>query len=486
VLAAAAASPRAIPFDMDEFAAFHALGCAAHPLSAQYNVFREGCGQYGLRPPFLPVALPLRSYLYIGSLPVLPFYPFWRLLDDPVAVRVQGAVFFLVAIVLAGRLALASFPSAALAACVLPVLAGGFLVDTGPVGLSLVLLFAAWLLLRRAAQGERPQALAAAAGFLCFLGVWTKLVFAWCLPGLALCAAAELAGRRADRRNAILSALAFFVALAGPTALLLLSRTADGTPYYEVLSVGRFSLEARSVGGTARGLLGYLWNGSSIAPRSLVFPPSPADRLPLLTAALLVAFGLRHPARRFVAIGSGAALLTFGVTILSGRALAAHHLAFALAFLLPALAAAIRALPRRGAALAAASVLLCWSSLGVRWSGARVDPHSDADKDRLLAWIRESGKDEGAVQLHSSWGTYYIAHLFGAREEIVLFSRKFAREPAYLEAARDLAAAEKRGVLLVSGEPERFRPEVAESVLGRPLAEQRFGHWRVLEYGAGE
>ena len=470
---------------MDEFAAYHALGCAVHPLSAQYHVFREGCGQYGLRPPLFPVALPLRSYLYIGSLPVLPFYPFWRLLDDPVAVRVQGGLFLLGAILLAGRLAAAYFPAAALAAFVLPVFVGSFLVDTGPVGLSVVLLFAAWLLLRRAGQAERPQRLAAAAGFLCFLGVWTKLVFAWCLPGLALVGAAELGASRIDPRGRLRAALAFAAAFAVPAAFLLLSRTADGTPYYEVLSVGRFSLEPRSVGGTAASLFEYLWNGSSIAPRSLAFPPSPADRLPLLTTVALLGYGLVSRARRAVALAGAAAVLTFGVTVLSGRALAAHHLAFALAFLLPALAAAGAALPRRGLVLAAASVLLGWCAMGARFSAVQVDPHSGADKDQLLAWIRESGKDRDTVQLHASWGTYYIAHLFGAREEIVLFSRKFAREPPYLEAARDLARAEKRGILLVSGEPERLRPDVVESVLGPPLADRRFGAWRVLEYEAG-
>jgi len=29
-----------VPFDMDEFAAYHALGCAAYPLSRQLNIYR--------------------------------------------------------------------------------------------------------------------------------------------------------------------------------------------------------------------------------------------------------------------------------------------------------------------------------------------------------------------------------------------------------------------------------------------------------------
>ena len=73
LLAAAALSPRAVPFDMDEFAAYHALGCAAYPLSRQLNVYRERCADDDLVPPLVSRPLPLRSYLYIGSLPVVPF-----------------------------------------------------------------------------------------------------------------------------------------------------------------------------------------------------------------------------------------------------------------------------------------------------------------------------------------------------------------------------------------------------------------------------
>lgn len=467
---------------MDEFAPFHALGCAAHPLSAQYHVFREGCGQYGLRPPLLSGALPLRSYLYIGSLPVVPFYPFWRVLDDPLAVRVQGALFFLAALFLAARLVGVSWTSAALAAFVLPVFPGSFLVDTGPVGLCLLLLFSALLLLRRAARADRPLFLAALAGFLCFLGAWTKLVFAWCLPGVALYAVAQAGLPKPDHRRHLIPALAFTIALAVPTAALLLSRTAEGTPYYEVLSMGRFSLEPQSVGGAAGSLWSYLWNGSSLAPRSLLFPPSPVDRLPLATAGYLLVLGLASRVRREVALALAGSLLTFGVTVLSGRALAAHHLAFSLAFLFLALAAAVSALKRRSLLVVAASVLLFFASLGARWPAARVDPHSNADKDRLLAWIRESGRDRDTVQLHASWGTYYMAHLFGAREEVVLFSRKFAREPGYLEAARDLAAAEKRAILLITCEPERLRADLVEAALGPPVAQQSFGNWQVIEY----
>jgi hypothetical protein len=311
---------------MDEFAPFHALGCAAHPLSAQHHVFREGCGQYGLTLPLLGVSLPLRSYLYIGSLPVLPFYPFWKALDDPVAVRVQGALFFLVALLLAARLVDVPFLRAATAAFVFPLFVGSFLVDTGPVGLSLVLLLATLLLLRRGAVSVSPTRDSAIAGLLCFLGFWIKPVFGWLIP--AVIAYGVLQYVRRSPRLYLRAGSSFLACFLAPTALLLVSRNSEGLPYYEVLSVGRFSLEPQSVGTVASSLFAYVRNGSSLAPRSLFFPASVLDWLPSAIAAAVLLAGLAGERRRDVGVWITAAILTFGVTVLSGRALASHHLAF--------------------------------------------------------------------------------------------------------------------------------------------------------------
>jgi len=58
---------------MDEFTAYHALGCAAYPLSRQLNVYRERCADDELTPPLVSRPLPLRSSLSVGCFPVVPF-----------------------------------------------------------------------------------------------------------------------------------------------------------------------------------------------------------------------------------------------------------------------------------------------------------------------------------------------------------------------------------------------------------------------------
>src|SRR6185503_8123138 len=137
VLGAAAFSPARVPFNMDEFAAYHPLGCRAFPRSGSLHAYREACGLYDLRPPGAREFLPLRSYRYIGSLPVAPYYPFWKLIPGPVSARVQGAVLFLLSLALTCRLLRVRWWAAALGALAFPVYAFAFVVDTGPSGLSI-------------------------------------------------------------------------------------------------------------------------------------------------------------------------------------------------------------------------------------------------------------------------------------------------------------------------------------------------------------
>jgi hypothetical protein len=455
---------------MDEFSAYHTLGCAAFPLSRQFNVYREGCEEYELRPPFFPRPLPLRSYLYIGSFPVVPFYPFWRLLREPVAARIQGAVFFLVTLHLATALLRVRFERVLLASLLFPVFLGSFLVDTGPVGISLVLLFSSLVLLRGAVGAER-WTLAALAGLAVFLGLWVKLVFAWCLPAV-LCYLVYLLRRQ--RRTPVI--LAFAVAFLVPTLLLLFAQTADKTPYYRVVERGGVSLDPEDVVTSARSLGTYFWNASLVVPRVLSWPVSPIDVLPLGVGIFLLLSPAARRARVAALLVGGA--LTFGVADLSTRAVEAHHVVFALGFVVLALASALD----RPLWPFSLLVLAYWTSLALRSGQVTIDPRSNFAKDRLLASIRDAGLDRRTVQLHTSWGTYYIAHLFGDESQIVLFSKKFPDEGDLLARARAVADSQGRGILMITRKPERLASEAVDAALGKPLGRQVFDNWSAVEY----
>lgn len=483
-LAAALASPRLVPYSMDEFVHYHALGCAAYPFARESKGFVEGCGAYDLRPPFTAAFLPLRSYLYIGSFPALPFYPFWRLFQDPVAARAQGAVFFLLATLLLARLARVEARRALLAALFFPLFFSAFLVDLGPVGLSVVLLLGALVTLRAAFEASslrRAATFGAGAGTLLFLGLWVKLVFAWTLPAVALFALAGAIQARPRLRALAGAATATALAFALPAALLLFSTDRDGQPYYRLGSEVESALRRGRLLKATRHLGAYLLDGSSVL--SHVIRPRPAwlDHLPLLAGAALLTWTLACSPRRHAAgAWLAAAALTFAVTASVPGVWGPHHLVFSLVFLSLAMAVGLEALaarrPRTFAALAGL-VLLCWLSLVSRLPSAAADPASGFAKDRLLSALRASGLQSRTVEVHASWGTFYLAHLFGARDKLALYVPNAAHSREELERVGALARRLERGVVLVSSDPRAADTPAAREVLGPIGGRLRFEGW---------
>jgi hypothetical protein len=491
LLAAAWSSPRVIPYNMDEFVHYHALGCATAEKARELPSIRDGCGYYDLRLPFATTPLPLRAYFYIGSLPAAPFYPFWKLLDDPVAVRLAGALCFLLSTLLAGRLIRVRASSIVTASLVFPVWLVTFLVDEGPVGLSAALLLLALLAARRALQAPSSGASAAwgaAAGLALFLGLWTKLVFAWWLPTVAVFVLEEvrrqglsLAAAARRRLPALVAAAAF---LAVPTALLLASVDRDGRPYAAALRQGGLSAEPEDVEAVAQRLVQYVTDGSLVAPRNLLLPASRLDVLPLLLSALLLVLGWRRvERRREMAAWAILSVATFGFVAASGHSRWPHHFAFPLLPLVLALALALEGLARRERLAVAVGVAVFWATLGARLPLARTPAESSADKDRLLAFVRERALDRETLQVHSSWGTYYIAQLFGDPGRMVVYARKLNDDPARLRQMRELALEKKRPLLLLSSRRwERLHTAAVEAAFGRPLHTWQFGSWWAVEY----
>jgi hypothetical protein len=486
LLATAAFSPRAIPYCMDEFVHYHALGCAAYPLTAQFDAWREGCGRYDLALPFTATRLPLRSYHYIGSLPALPFLPFWAAIRDPLAARVQGAAFFALALALLADLAGISFLEALLAASVYPLFPLAFLVDLGPSGLSVLLLLGLLHALRAAARAGTPArrlALSALAGGIAFLGLWVKLVFAWVLPAAAAYAFAQALRAGGPLRRHLPSALLAVVVAAVPTLLLLFARDAEGVRYVEVVREGNLSLEARNYYAFLR-MGRYLLDGAAVLPRTLRLPGGPLDAAPLLLACATLAFAWRsHRAwGGFLLLG----LLSLGVTVVTRSAWAPHHVVLALFFLVCALGRAVAALGARSRwapALLAAAVMLFWASLAVRLPRAEVSADTNAAKDSLLRQVRRERLDARTLQAHVSWGTYYIAQLFGDPAQAVLWVDAAPDHPEDLAALRAYADRLGRGVLIVtSRSPERIDTPALRSALGPPLETLVRENWRAVRY----
>jgi hypothetical protein len=473
---------------MDEFVHYQPLGCATAPLSERLGEFRESCRLYDLRLPGTDLTLPLRSYLYIGSFPAVVFYPFWRILQDPVAARVQGAFFMVLAAALAARYLRVRLRSVALAGLVFPLVPATFLADEGPVGLSVVLLLMALLLFRRsvaaASPGERLIA-AGGAGLALFLGLWTKLLFVWWGPALLLQGQRDLRASRRHSRSVAGPFVALALVAGLPSLVLLTSQDNRGHPYYASVARARVSADAEATTGTGAHLSRYLVDASLAAARTITFPSSPVDALPAVLAAGLLLWGLRaRPAIRseiLLLLGSFAA--TFVLSLPSPYTRWPHHVALALVFVVMALAVALEALPRAAFAAAAASAGIVWVSLGLRLP--RAEPHLEAsfDKDVLLRFVRTSGLDRTTLQVHTSWGTYYIAQLFGDPARAVVYLKALPDDAGRLRETRRLASEIGRPLLLVtSRRPQRFETPDLLSVLGEPAEIHRFGEWRAVLY----
>jgi hypothetical protein len=457
---------------MDEFAHYHALGCAAFPLSREGNVYRESCRAEDLALPGTGLFLPLRSYAYIGSLPVVPFYPFWRLLGDPRAARIQGACFFVLAVLLTSRLARAPLGTALLASLLFPLYPLLFLDDLGPNGLTILLDLGALFALRR---GLRTGGALWPAGLLLFLGFFTKPVFALYLPALVLFGIGEWRGspRRTSPAALLGGAAAFLV----PALLLLFSVDREGHLYGTMIRRASLSSSPGSVGEVFGAMGGYLAVASRVVPRTLTLEPRVLDALPLLVGGLLFA-SRKTPGRMFLAMAALTFLLTLGI----GAASEPHHAAFTFCPLVLALAARLGECPpllRRGTLVAC---LLTLTSLGNRWPRAQVNPDTGPDKDRLLASLRRSSLGGKTVQVHASWGTYYIAHLFGDPAQAVVYLPAASAGPAELAEVRSFALAHGRGILLVS---QGAAPEGTASSWGTPTGSETFGPWSYTLFWPG-
>ena len=482
-------SPALIPYCMDEFVHYQPLACAAFPLTREHNVFREECGRYDLVLPFTQNRLPLRAYDYIGSLPALVFVPFWRLVHDPVAVRVQGALFLMLASWLVARLEGLRTLDALLAAAVFPVYSLAFVADLGPAGISLVVLALALHALRSACAASNPTlraSLGALTGGLVFLGFWIKPVFSWTLPAIVAIGWrwTTQGGTGAHATRPALMRVFGAAAVAGglPLVFLLFATDPEGQRYYRVAFHGEIGVHTFLE--PAGRMLHYVADGGDVLPRTLSLSASPMDRVPLLLGGIVLAAA--WPVRGRISTWLLAALLTLASTATTRSAWGPHHVAYTLFFVVGGLAVALAWLrgARRRLWLA---TLVCtafvWGSLVVRLPQANVRFDSNADKDSLLAFVRDQRLDERTVVVHATWGTFFIARLFGSKTQCQLYVLRLPDRPDDLREVRALADRLNRGVVVITARRPRVvnTPDL-ESALGRPLAVHEFGRWRAFEF----
>lgn len=216
-----------------------------------------------------------------------------------------------------------------------------------------------------------------------------------------------------------------------------------------------------------------------MAPRNVVLAPSPIDVLPALLAGGLLAVMVARGARRRQALSwLVAAAATLWIVAQSAFAQWPHHGHYPMLLAVMALALAIDDAPPRARLGVAVGVAAVVAGVLVRLPSATHPVDSGPDKDALLRFVRRSGLDARALQAHGSWGTYYVAQLFGDPARQIVYARALSDDARELEKVRDLARAASRPVLLLSSRrPERLYTDEVAAILGPPTDSWRFGAW---------
>jgi hypothetical protein len=337
--------------------------------------------------------------------------------------------------------------------------------------------------LRRAAGSPRVG-LPALAGGLAFLGLWTKLVFAWTLPAAVLFAAMESRRTREPLARRLLQLGVFVLAWAVPTAILLVSKDEDGVPYYDIVRKGHISLEqtTQDLGLPPALLIGrFFANGAEILPRTLHLEGSPLDAAPLLLAAVLLTSAARAgPAPHAWLM---LAAVTFASTVLTRSAWGPHHVAFTLFFVTVGLGLALAGLGARARLAAAAVVAVYWAFLSLRLPSATIQVDTSFGKDALLRGLSATGLDRRSVQVHTSWGTFYIAHLFAAADGVVLWAPGLSDRPEALSEVRRIAIETQRAIVEISLRPvQRIATRATLAAFGAPRRIEHYGEWQLVEF----
>ncbi len=235
----------------------------------------------------------------------------------------------------------------------------------------------------------------------------------------------------------------------------------DGRPYVVAFRGSGVSTEPEAVEAVAIGLGRYVADASLVVPRHLALPSWPVDVLPAVLSAAILGLGLWRGAGRRREMAGWAALsaLTFGLVAASSHSRWPHHFAFPLLLLVLALATALDGLRPRARLAVATLAVVFWATLAVRLPAGSSPADSSPEKDQLLALVRARGLDRESLQLHTSWGTYYIAQLFGDPLRLLVYMRGAPDDPRRLEELRALARACGRKVLLISSSPLGAGPD---------------------------
>ena len=465
-----------IPYNDDEFITYWPIICNAFP----GNALEDMCSLHWLRLPVIDALVPLRAYLYLGSVNSLLYFPLYLLWPSPISARFFCMLLLAVQAVAFGKLFKRS-PYAIYAGLVLfyPYFFQ-HLVDTGPIILQTTSVPLFLLLMRRWFEKREwwPPVLVA---LIVFAAIWSKFAYFWFLPSLALLSAIDLMEHRlALRKPHVQASLMLQTCLGGAVLIALLGIL--------VLSKNPYPDGSRAVWDqlTSSGIrpLGELWQGFQNlrivhaflnpfeALQRVFMPFRPRVFMAMYDALLYVALPLiliapaflyrdRRPALRASAAFCAFLLMALWITT-STRTQFAHHAVLAYPFLIIAFLEILPALERhwrdRRTGNGDRAVLVV---LGGLWVACNLGAfamipiqfvHRDSDVGRFHIYdlLNDPRLADNYVIASSTWGTYFQKALYGPPGQSVIYLHFPDHRKGGVQELYGIARRSHRKILLIT------------------------------------
>lgn len=171
-----------VPINNDEAIHFQPIACTMFPF-AELHKFREACGAKDLT--LWGIRLPLRSFHYAGATSGLFFLPLWWLINNEVAIRIWGALVWLLNSILLARIINVSWAiSTSVVMLSVPVIVQS-VIDTGPTSFQFFTLqLSLYLFLKGIRTSKWPTAcfLFTASGLSAFISAEQKFFVVYAMP----------------------------------------------------------------------------------------------------------------------------------------------------------------------------------------------------------------------------------------------------------------------------------------------------------------
>ncbi|OGJ55666.1 hypothetical protein A3D88_02040 [Candidatus Peribacteria bacterium RIFCSPHIGHO2_02_FULL_52_16] len=488
-IAIAVASSQIVPINMDEFIAYHPIVCIFYPLNA-LNVYREACGLYDLDVLGTGMVLPLRAFGYLGSSMSLLYFPFFLLWRDVESARLLGCLLLsLQAFCIAKLFRFKIWMTFAAVWAFFPY-AFQHVIDTGPLGLQTTSVFLLYLLFRNWTKTIRMHFLLSVALIL-FFCLWTKMVFLWLLPGVAVLFLLEMIEQRNTlfrkknvwkiARQASVAAAALFL----PLGTLLFSTT-PGSPSHRPLLAVLLKSEQYGWKELWERFWDLLVTFRALHPLEATHRVFEPERLMtaftsfttfydvtvfLAPAAfcvlLLIALPLRVSGKKLLRalLFHGLFVMTFIIIARTKAAGSMHHAILAFPFLILAYASTAEAvlatecrtllqrLLRAGVILL--GVVIIAENLflyGVMFT-LRPRTHDDPSKVVVHRILYDPLPASEYIYVVTDWGMYYYLGLFGERAQSVVYFQP-VNTKAHIAELQSVAAAHSRKLLFIYNSKE--------------------------------